>query len=239
MRLKDWCRLPAPVLHWMYRHEWEKEMLQRTRLLLSVPDAHVTSALQWLSGKFLVRASKACNLKVQIACRPGMSKEGQVRFHWQSVRALSRGLNPALTARANNGRIFALVDLLKVPPSWRASVRRMPNVQARGASASLTAGTKQKDKSGMAWLSALKDGAWSAVDIGWELQEHQARLAEAARRDIAVAKLAALFSGADDARRESLQLEMELLKGSLSSNPKHWLRTWFGWWQPEIGVKPG
>ena len=85
----------------------------------------------------------------------------------------------------------------------------------------------------MAWLSALKDGAWQALDTGWELQEYEARAAEVGRRDVAVAKLAALLPGTDDARRESLELEMELLKASWSSNPKDWRRSWSGWWQPE------
>jgi DNA polymerase III subunit gamma/tau len=87
MCLKDWCGSSAPVLHWMYRHEWD-ETLQRTRLLLSVPEAHVAAALRWLNRKFIVKASKACDFKIQIDCRPGMSQESQVRFHWQSVRSL-------------------------------------------------------------------------------------------------------------------------------------------------------
>jgi DNA polymerase-3 subunit gamma/tau len=239
MRLKDWCASSAPALHWMYRHEWEGEALQRTRLLLSIPDAHVAAALRWLSGKFVVRASKACNLKAQIAWRPGMSREGQVRFHWQGVRALSRSLSPSLAARSDHRSISPLADLLKIPPSWRAPVRRVPNVQARGASASLTARAKRKDESGMAWLSALKDGAWQAVDTGWELQEYEARLAEMERREVALAKLAALLPGTDNARHESLLLEMELLKASWSSNPRDWRRSWSGWWQSEMGVKPG
>jgi DNA polymerase-3 subunit gamma/tau len=239
MRLKDWCGSSAPVLHWMYRHEWEGETLQRTRLLLSVPDAHVAAALRWLSCKFMVRASKDNDLKFQIAGRHGMSQEGQVRFHWQAVRALSRSLNPNLKARSDHGSTAPLVDLLKIPPSWRAPVRRISNVQARGMSASLTAGAKRKDESGMTWLSALKDGAWRALGTGWELQEYEARLAEMERRDVALAKLAALLSVADDGRRGSLELEMELLKASWSSDPKHWRRSWSGWWQSETGVKPG
>jgi hypothetical protein len=168
-----------------------------------------------------------------------VSQESQVRFHWQGVRALSRSLNPNLTARSEHGIVRPLVDLVKVPPSWRAPARRTRNEQARGASNSLTAGAKRKDESGMAWLSALKDGAWRAVDAGWELREYEARSAEAARRDVALAKLAALLPGADNARRESLELEMELLKANWSSNPRDWRRSWSGWWQPEIGVKLG
>jgi hypothetical protein len=238
MRLKDWSGSSVPVLHWMYRHEWD-ETVQRTRLLLAIPDAHIAAALRWLNCKFLVRSTKNYDFKVQIACRPGMSREGRVRFHWQSVRALSRSLNPNLTARSDDGSISPLVDLLNIPPSWRAPVRRIPSVQARGMSGSLTAGTKRKDKSDMAWLSALKDGAWCSMDSGWELQEYEARLVEKERREVALAKLAALLPDADDARRESLILEMELLKASWSSNPKDWRRSWSGWWQSEMGIKPG
>jgi DNA polymerase-3 subunit gamma/tau len=238
MRLKDWSGSSVPVLHWMYRHEWD-ETLQRTRLLLAIPDAHIAAALRWMSGKFLVRAAKTYDVRTQIACRPGISGEGRVRFHWQSVRALSRSLNPNLTARSDDGSISPLVDLLKIPPRWRASFRRVPNVQARGMSGSLTAEIKQKDESGMTWLSALKDGAWRAIETGWELLEHDVRLAEKKRRDVALAKLVALLGGADDARRESLLLEIELLEASWSSNPRDWSRSWIGWWQSEIGLKRG
>lgn len=152
--------------------------------------------MYWMNCKFLVRASKTYDFKVQIAYRPGASQESRVRFHWQSVRALSRSLNPNLTARSDDGSISPLVNLLKIPPSWRAPVCRTPNVQARGASASLTGWAK--DESGMAWLSALQDGAWWAVDTGWQLQEYEARRAEKERRDVALATLAARLMEADD-----------------------------------------
>jgi DNA polymerase-3 subunit gamma/tau len=238
MRLKDWCGSSPPALHWMYRHEWD-ETLQRTRLLLAIPDAHIAAALRWLNCKFLVRSAKNYDFKFLIACRSGMTLEGRVGFHWQSVRALSRSLSSNLTARSDDGSISPLVDLLKIPQSWRAPVRRIPNVQARGISGSLTAGIKQKDENGMAWLLASKDGAWRALDTGWELLEYEARLAEKERRDVALAKLAALLSGAGDVRRDSLLLEMEFLKASWSSNPKDWRRSWSGWWQSEMGIKPG
>lgn len=234
MRLKDWCGSSAPVLHWMYRHEWD-QTLPRTRLLLALPEAHIAVAMHWLNYKFLVRTSKTYDFKVQIACRSGVPQENRLRFHWQSVRALSRSLDPNLTARSYDGIISPLVDLLKIPPRWRAPVRRISNVQARGTSASLS--VRAKDENGMAWLSALKDGAWWAVDTGWQLQEYAARRAEKARRDVAVAKLIAQFSKADDTHRESLLLETEILKAGWSSNPRDWQRTWSGWWQSEMRVK--
>ncbi|MEH2539175.1 DNA polymerase III subunit [Bradyrhizobium sp. AZCC 1699] len=239
MRLKDWCGASSPILHWMYRHEWEDETRPRTRILLSVHEEHIAPALAWLRVKFVPRICRTCGLKVQIACRPGTSQEDRVRFHWQGVRALSRSLDPRLTARSDLGPVSPLGDLLKIPPRWRAQVRRISNVQARGMSASLTAGAKLKDESGMAWLSALEDGAWRALDSGWELQEYEARKAEMQRRDVALAKLTALLPGADDARREGLLLEMELLKRSWSSNPTDWRRSWSGWWQSETRVKLG
>lgn len=238
MRLKDWCGTASPVVHWMYRHEWG-EMGQRTRILLSVPDEHIAATLAWLRVKFVPRISRTGDLKVQIACRPKMSLDDRVRFHWQGVRALSRSLDPKLTARSDLGLVSPLVDLLKIPLRWRAPARRISHVQARGMSASLTGRAKRNDESGMAWLSALEDGAWRALDSGWELQEYEARKEETERRTVALAKLAALLPGADDARRESLSLEMELLKSSWSSNPRDWRRGWCGWWLPATRVKPG
>jgi len=238
MRLKDWCGTAVPVVHWMYRHEWD-DVGQRTRILLSVPDKHIVEALAWLRVKFVPRISRTFHLKVQMACRPGMSQEDRVRFHWQGVRALSRSLAPRFTARSDLGTASPLVDLLKIPPQWRAQVRRISNVQARGMSASLTGRAKRDNGSGMAWLSALEDGAWRALDTGWELQEYEARKAETERRAVALAKLAALLPGADDARRESLRLEIELLKSGWSPNPREWRRGWSGWWLPETTVKPG
>lgn len=238
MRLKDWCGTASPVVHWMYRHEWG-ETGQRTRILLSVPDEHIAATLAWLRVKFVPRISRTGDLKVQIACRPEMSQDDRVRFHWQGVRALSRSLDPKLTARSDLGVVSPLVDLLKIPLRWREQARRASNVQARGMSASLTGGAKRNDESGMTWLSALEDGAWRALDTGWELQEYEARKAERERRAVALAKLAALLPGADDARREGLLLEMELLKSSWSLDPKDWRRGWSGWWLPETRVKPG
>jgi hypothetical protein len=164
-----------------------------------------------------------------------MPQESQLRFHWQSVRALSRSLDPNLLARSENGSMSPLVNLLKIPPSWRAPVCRIPNVQARGASASLS--VRAKDENGMAWLSALKDGAWWAVDTGWQLQEYEARRTEEEHRNVALSKLAAQLPKADDTHRESLLLEMEILKAGWSSNPRDWQRTWSGWWQSEMRVK--
>lgn len=238
MRLKDWCGATSPVVHWMYRHEW-RESEQRTRILLSVPDEHIAATLAWLRLKFVPRISRTGDLKVQIVCRPDTSQDDGVRFHWQGVRALSRSLDPKLTARSDLGVVAPLVDLLKIPLRWREQARRLSNVQARGMSASLTGGTKWNDENGMAWLSALEDGAWRALDTGWELQEYEARKAETERRAVALAKLAALLPGADDARREGLRLEMELLRSSWSSDPRDWRRGWSGWWLPETGVKPG
>ncbi|MCK1412467.1 AAA family ATPase [Bradyrhizobium sp. CW4] len=239
MRLKDWCGTASPVLHWMYRHEWDDERGHRTRILLSVPDKHIVEALAWLRVKFVPRICRTSDLKVQIACRPVMSQKDRVRFHWQGVRALSRSLAPGFTARSDLGPASPLVDLLKIPLQWRAQVRRISNVQARGMSASLTGQAKRDGGSGMAWLSALEDGAWRGLDTGWELQEYEARKTETERRAVAIAKLAALLPGADDSRRESLRLEMELLKSSWSSNPREWQRGWSGWWLPETRVKPG
>ncbi len=91
----------------------------------------------------------------------------------------------------------------------------------------------------MEWLSALKDGAWQALDTGWELQEYAARLAEMERRKIALAKFAALLSGSDETQRDGILLDMELMRAGWSSNPRDWRRGWSGWWQSEIGLKPG
>jgi hypothetical protein len=60
----------------------------------------------------------------------------------------------------------------------------------------------------MAWLSALKDGAWRVPDTGWELQEYEAREAEVRRREIATAKLASLLPGTDDARHVCRQIRL-------------------------------
>ena len=239
MRLKEWSGSSSPVLHWMYRHELADETRQTTRILLSIPDEYIEAALAWLRTKFLPRISRACDLKVQIGCRPRTSQEDRVRFHWQGVRALSRSLDPRLTARSDLGSIAPLADLLKIPPRWRTQVRRISNIQVRGTSASLTAAAKRNDESGMAWLSALGDGAWRALDTGWELQEFEARKAEVERRDVALAKLEALLTRADHARRESLLLEIDRLKGSWCSNPRDWRRSWSGWWQTETRLKPG
>lgn len=239
MRLKDWEGASAPILHWIYRHEWDDQNRPRTRLLLSVPDAHVAATVRWLRHRFLVRALKTCHLNLLIAHRPAMSQAQRVHFHWQSVRALSRHLDPHLTARTVSGQVAPMVDLLKIPDSWRGPLTRIPHVQARGTSGSLAMPVALSAEGEMEWLSALKDGAWQALDTGWELQEYAARLAEMERRKIALAKFAALLSGSDETQRDGILLDMELMRAGWSSNPRDWRRGWSGWWQSEIGLKPG
>ena len=86
-----------------------------------------------------------------------------------------------------------LVDLLRVPSAWRVSVGAVGSTQERGSSASLEAKARSSVDDRMNWLSALKEGAWSAIDTGWELAECEVRNLERLRRHNAWVKLASSF----------------------------------------------
>ena len=230
MRLSEWRPRAGAQFHWMYRHEVDGAGAMLTRLAISVPPDHVEAAINWLRARFFRRYGdmKAAAL---ISTSHGRPPDQAVRFHWRSVRALSRGLDPSVRARSDEDEFRPLVDLLEIPECWRGEVGKPQCGQARGELKSLGP-TAQRTAAAerMAFLSALKDKAWSSLDFGWELDEYRDRLSELDRRGAEEDRLRGLFPGDDAFSHARLAEELARQKSLYPEDAKQRLRSWNGWW---------
>jgi|GEM_PF-3033491 len=228
---------PGCRLHWVYRHEADREGGLLSRILLAVPDRQVAQTLRWLD-RFIARRTVA-GARIKSDSEPallasGRSNAGQselVRFHWQGVRALCRCLDPGLTGRDQDGVKHPLVDLLRIPVCWRGQIGDLRTAQGIGASKALTRTARRHvAHSDMPLLSALKEQAWLYLDSGWELDERATRLAEAARRECAIAQVQLRFPDEDELSAARRHEERLACHAAFNRDPKSWPRTWVGWW---------
>lgn len=222
MRVSEWRPAAKAHFHWIYRHEADAAAQLVTRLLISIPEEHLTAALHWLWTKFPA---------LTIVRRNSQNPECQLRFHWAGIRALSHSLDPALLDRSDEGNRVPLVDLLRIPERWRGPAGTVHCVKRRGASQSLRRPARQAAAAErMPFLSALDDRAWQALDRGWELREHRDRLVEGQRRQDEEGRIRGLFTGADELTRARCAEEMARLRATYPTDPKERLRSWDGWW---------
>lgn len=159
MRFDEW-QPDAKQFHWIYRHEADEADQLVTRLMMSVPEDHLTAALHWIRSKFPA---------VSVVFRNALNLERLLRFHWAGIRVLSRSLDPTLLERSDEGERVPLVDLLRIPRRWRGPTGTVHCAKRRGASMSLREPARIAAGEGMPFLSALNDCAWQALDQGWEL----------------------------------------------------------------------
>ena len=226
-------------LHWVYRHEADHEGKLLSRVLLAVPGGQVALSLRWLT-RFAARRAGAggpskcwSQRALRTSYRLNAVRSEQVRFHWQGVRALSRGLDPRLIERAEDGKKRPLVDLLRLPARWRGPIGELPTAQAIGASKALTRTARRRvARSEMPLLSALNERAWRHLDAGWEIDEHAARVAEAARRESTITQVNLRFPGKEELSMARRRKECLAARAAFDRDPKSWLRTWDGWWLP-------
>ena len=225
-------------LHWVYRHEADREGELLSRVLLAVPNRQLALSLRWLNRFVARRAGARVNARparaLLVSCRPNAGRGELVRFHWQGVRALSRGLDPTLTGRDEEGNKRPLVDLLRIPACWRGPIGDLRTAQAIGASKALTRTARRRiSHSDMPLLSALNEWAWRHLDAGWEIDEHGARDTEAARRESAITQVNLRFPDRDELSVARRGEECLAFRAAFDRDPKSWLRTWVGWWQPQ------
>lgn len=232
-RVRYWS--PTKACHWAYQHEADHSGVLRSRLLMAMPDELLGRALDWLA-KFMLGRSRDSNDALLISTRRARSHEDLVRFHWQGIRAMSRCLDPAASARDEKGNIAPLLDLLRIPVRWRGPIGPM-RVQSAGASKWLTHHKRRAAAAEMPFLSALREGAWSHLDTGWELAEFNARFGERTRRNDAVERIHILFPGADELSVAMRNEELGQVRQSFATDPKAWPRTWLGWWQKEVSKR--
>ncbi|WP_398471790.1 ATP-binding protein [Tardiphaga sp.] len=229
-RIRYWS--PEALCHWAYRHEGQRSQVI-TRIILSIPDPLLPRSLGWLNAFCRKRADKNA-FAWAISSRRKDTASDLVRFHWQNIRALSRGLDPTLTGRDERGEFTPLVDLLRIPHRWRSPTPVLP--QSIGTSKYLTPAVRRSVAGEMPFLSAIADGAWKFVDRGWELPEFEARAAERRRRARLLEGVRAALPEEDELSAARREEELRATQASFGQDPRQaWPRSWQGWWQPDGG----
>jgi hypothetical protein len=147
--------------------------------------------------------------------------EAAVERHWNCVRLLCRGLDPALMVQDKQGKRQPLIELLGIGKDIRrpAGVVHCQRYQMSNA---INAEQREKAKAErLAYLSAFRDGAWSYLAKGWELQEHEDRKAQKRKRDQDEEERRTLYD--DNPDRRETELNALRSKGLENSRPRPWL----------------
>lgn len=231
MRVNEWTGASDVSVHWAYRHEATLEGALVTRLALSVPEMHLDRVTAWIEKKFLVRNASA-GTDISAAFR-GANNSRRVKFHWDTVRALSRSLDPSLIGTAEAGGRELLVDILGIPLRWRDEARQTACSQSRGTSASLSPAAQVSAAANrMDFLSVFQDRKWSFLCSGWELEEYRDRQLEIAERRKKLAEINEFFIGGDDVTDAKRRTEIARIESNYPIEPEQRARSWKGWWQP-------
>jgi len=102
------------------------------------------------------------------------SLDARLKFHWSSVRAQMRGLDPAVLERSPSNGLTPLIELLGIPRRLRAATGGAECRKVFGTSTSLgPTARREAANDQMEFLSAFNDRAWSSLYIGWEIREMQ------------------------------------------------------------------
>lgn len=232
MRLSEWTSVAqgSPVdFHWIYRHETDDLGQIVTRVLMAIPEKHIADAKRWAAKFFERQKSRTKIDRYSFVHRRGTQR--CLRFHWFSVRVLSRGLDPSVLARSPDGEREQLRALLKVPERLRQATGRSVCQQTRGSSESLGPRTRAQAMNGFInCLSALDDRAWSSIDTGWELQEFHDRLTERDRRSKIYEAIDAKYSTVDPLEAALRTERRQVQQATFSDDPHQMIRSWVGWW---------
>ncbi|MCA1398399.1 AAA family ATPase [Bradyrhizobium sp. BRP56] len=234
MRISEWwigTEQDPDRFHWEYRHETDEYGWLVTRIAIAMPYQFIKRAQRWASKFFVARQQRREVLRYHFAFRTDATS--QTRFHWQSIRAFSRSLDPSVLAKSERGDFAPLTDLLNIPRRLQAPVAAgVKCARARGSSKTLTPTAQRRAHQGlMPFLSALQDQVWKSIDSGWELVEHLDRLRELERRGDIEAKLRARFNQHDQLDVAKYTHELAALRASYPSDPRKMLRSWGAWWR--------
>jgi DNA polymerase-3 subunit gamma/tau len=225
MRLQEWSTNPMVGFHWLWVREQDSEG-PVSRLAFVVPAALKERASSWVHSRFSSLGSSGYS----VGWRARNSGENDVRFHWNSVRHLTRGLHPKIVSQTQSKQLVPIVDLLSVPPRFR-SATGIDVGRERGASQSLGPRQMRNAAKVMPLLSAIDDGAWDFAASGWEKQEYFDRRREMEDRQKAENLLRARFAASNEIGRARLEEELRLFHEARCCDAKHRHRTWCGWWQ--------
>lgn len=148
------------------------------------------------------------------------SPNAELSFHWDAV------LNLCKSAYERNDK--GLLDRIKIPRRNRREPRpvRPPRIVYAGMLSDDA--VRHAEGLGMAFLSAIDDSAFTAINKGWEFDEFRDRQREIKRRSEELRTVRTAYAG-DQGR---LAAERQLLD-SWGSDPKQRARTWtkWRWWR--------
>lgn len=215
---------PSAELHRIAFHERGPSGDLRSTVLLHVP--------QELEARFSARVSdwsiKLGNpdiLKLQLF--PTDAGVAAMAQHWVLIRELWGGLDPDCIMDG-----MPVLEILKVPRSQR---RRIGAIDCRRFNMSESIGDQSQHDAAlerMGHLSAWADRAWPRLFAGWELREHQDRLAEIRRRQARLQEIRRSYSTSDlELEQSVLQMELAKERASWGVHPHDRPRKkWRVWW---------
>lgn len=236
MALRRWSGSSHRGFHFLYVHEpySAPESGFRTVLAAVIPDRYADEAQHWLSERFLLkrfggsREPKA----VRMTILQSRNAKRRLQRHLQLVRMLCRMVDPSLQV-LDRGQRRTLEEVMGLPqkvaldlPGGLGLTRRFAVSRTMSTHAQSTIKAAK-----LSPLSAFADGAWSYLDTGWELREHEDRTREKQDRRAAEASIRAQWSSIGGILSERRQQDaLEQLWASWPEDPKQRLRSWIGWW---------
>jgi len=186
IRLKLEYRLPPNVngFHWSHVHERDQEGGLVTRMAAYISPDHIEEIVTWVRHRFFAkRFPQAPANALGVARVRRESLDARLQFHWSSVRAQMRGLDPTVLERSASNGLTPLIELLGIPRRLRAATGGAECRKVFGTSESLGPTVRREAANDqMKFLSAFNDRAWSSLYIGWEIREYADRNLERKRR---------------------------------------------------------
>jgi DNA polymerase III subunit gamma/tau len=242
IRLKLEYRLPPNVngFHWSHVHERDQEGGLVTRMAAYISPNHIEEILTWVRHRFFAkRFPQAPANALRVARTHCESLDARLQFHWSSVRAQMRGLEPTVLERTASSGLTPLIELLGIPSRLRTATGGAECRKVFGTSKSLGP-TARRDAANdqMKFLSAFNDRAWSSLYIGWEIPEFADRNLERKHRLDEADKMRAMFSGGTELANARRTDELRKLRASFPTNPRLRRRTWSGWWLHSTAFLP-
>lgn len=228
---KRWTSCRAE-LHYAYLHQVSEHLGFTTTIIGHVPPQLADDVDEWLFDRFLPRRinwsfpKSAVRLKMVSA---DLTPKQRVRWHWQLVGLLCRNLDPSLQVRAA-GEDRALLAVLGVNRRLREPLGALTLAQPCRVSRTLGQAALKRADEALPLLSAWRDGAWSHIASGWELEEHADRVREAEERAWKRAVVITDWPGDGVRERRIREMKLAELEASWSRDPHRRSRSWLPWW---------
>ena len=198
--------------------------------VLYAPDQLGPELMAWLKTK-QVFGEPVCIEAPEFGegARPARTARARAGRQWRWIRRMWAAVDPQVSMKDANRRTHRLKDLLRAE---EGSTSLMQTGRAWSTSTSLGPAAQKAacEDFGLGMLSAFADGAWEALDQGWEVEEHSHRSEERARRKEAleVARVGGQGGNAlEVAQADSVGRALQL---SWLDDPRARPRPWKGWW---------